>query len=123
MTDRIKLRITQDIMPRRSSIASLQASINRLTPDEQQQLYRWLGKRLQENTMIAADVAENSIETRNYQGKTYVLQKRRCGKISCPCMEGEISEVGHGPYWYAYWHEQGRTKNKYIGKRPPWQND
>jgi len=73
--------------------------------------------------MVGIDVAENSIETRNYEGRTYVLQKRRCGKAGCPCMDGEVSEVGHGPYWYAYWHEKGKTKNKYIGKRPPWQND
>jgi hypothetical protein len=62
-------------------------------------------------------------ETRNYDGKSYVAQKRRCGRLNCTCMDGEISEVGHGPYWYAYWNKDGKTQNQYIGKRPPWQQD
>ena len=48
------------------------------------------------------------IEMRNYEEKTYVTQRRRCGKLACSCMEGEISEVGHGSYWYAYWNEGGK---------------
>jgi hypothetical protein len=27
--------------------------------------------------------------------------------------------VEHGPYWYAYWKENGRTRSRYIGKEPP----
>lgn len=33
----------------------------------------------------------------------------RCGKpgcLSCP----------HGPYWYAYWRENGRRRSRYVGK-------
>src|SRR2546425_4372217 len=46
----------------------------------------------------------------------YRQQFTRCGKERCrKCKEGE----GHGPYWYAYWSENGRTKSKYIGVRPP----
>ncbi|MBD1842615.1 hypothetical protein H6F89_04150 [Cyanobacteria bacterium FACHB-63] len=107
-------------MPRRSTIASVQASINRLTSEEQQQIYNWLGKRLQDNLATTIEMAQSGIETHNYQGKTYVLQKRRCGRADCACMEGEISDVGHGPYWYAYWNEGGKTQNHYVGKRPPW---
>jgi hypothetical protein len=106
-------------MSRRPSLLSLQASIDHLSRNDQQQLYNWLGKRLQKDTANAVPLT--AIETRNYEGKTYVKQKRRCGKLSCPCMDGEIQEVGHGPYWYAYWNEAGKTRNKYIGKRPPWQ--
>ena len=25
----------------------------------------------------------------------------------------------HGPYWYAYWKEDGRTRSQYIGKELP----
>src|SRR5947209_1432704 len=48
---------------------------------------------------------------------TYRQQYTRCGKERChKCKEG----VGHGPYWYAYWSENGRTVSKYIGlHRPP----
>src|SRR5438128_1336739 len=41
---------------------------------------------------------------------TYRQQFTRCGKQRCrKCKEG----TGHGPYWYAYWSENGRTVSKY----------
>src|SRR5450755_869089 len=47
---------------------------------------------------------------------TYRQQYTRCGKQRCrKCREGE----GHGPYWYAYWSEKGRTVSKYIGSHLP----
>lgn len=47
---------------------------------------------------------------------TYRQQYTRCGKERCrKCREG----AGHGPYWYAYWSENGRTISKYIGIRLP----
>lgn len=47
---------------------------------------------------------------------TYRQQFTRCGKQRCrKCREGG----GHGPYWYAYWSENGRTVSKYIGTRLP----
>ncbi len=107
-------------MPRRATVQSLQASINRLSHQEQQQLYNWLGKRLQENAMTGSESSSSTLATRNYDGKTYVPQKRRCGRAGCDCMGGEVADVGHGPYWYAYWSEDGKTQSQYIGKRPPW---
>jgi DNA-binding SARP family transcriptional activator/Tfp pilus assembly protein PilF len=47
---------------------------------------------------------------------TYRQQFTRCGKPRCrKCREG----AGHGPYWYAYWSEKGRTVSKYIGTHLP----
>src|SRR5579871_2294360 len=47
---------------------------------------------------------------------TYRQQFTRCGKQRCrKCKEG----AGHGPYWYAYWSENGRTVSKYIGIHLP----
>ncbi len=47
---------------------------------------------------------------------TYRQQYTRCGKERCrKCKES----AGHGPYWYAYWSENGRTISKYIGIRLP----
>jgi hypothetical protein len=43
---------------------------------------------------------------------TYRQQTVRCGKKGC-------STCPHGPYWYAYWREDGRMKSKYIGKELP----
>src|SRR5712691_11241570 len=46
----------------------------------------------------------------------YRQQFTRCGKQRCrKCREGE----GHGPYWYAYWSEKGRTVSKYVGRQLP----
>ena len=36
-------------------------------------------------------------------------RKVRCGKESC-------TRCPHGPYWYAYWTEEGRRRSRYIGK-------
>lgn len=36
----------------------------------------------------------------------------RCGKESCRACP-------HGPYWYAYWREGGRTRSRYVGKTLP----
>jgi hypothetical protein len=35
----------------------------------------------------------------------------RCGRscVSCP----------HGPFWYAYWKEGGRSRSQYIGRELP----
>lgn len=47
---------------------------------------------------------------------SYRQRYTRCGKQRClKCKEGP----GHGPYWYAYWCEKGRTVSKYIGLRLP----
>lgn len=37
----------------------------------------------------------------------------RCGKPPCRCASGAT----HGPYWYAYWSEDGKTRCRYVGKR------
>lgn len=36
-------------------------------------------------------------------------QEVRCGKPTC-------TRCPHGPYWYAYWWEDGRRRSRYIGK-------
>src|SRR6266571_5130317 len=47
---------------------------------------------------------------------TYHQQVSYCGKPRCrKCRDG----TGHGPYWYAYRTEQGRTIRTYIGKQLP----
>lgn len=42
---------------------------------------------------------------------TYRRQDVRCGRDcgSCP----------HGPYWYAFWKEDGRSRSQYIGRELP----
>lgn len=36
----------------------------------------------------------------------------RCGKPNC-------TRCPHGPYWYAYWKENGRTRSRYVGRALP----
>ena len=38
---------------------------------------------------------------------SYRSQLVRCGK--------ECSSCPHGPYWYAFWKEDGRSRSQYIG--------
>jgi hypothetical protein len=42
----------------------------------------------------------------------YRQQHVRCGKTSC-------ASCPHGPYWYAFWKEDGRTRKRYIGRQLP----
>ena len=43
---------------------------------------------------------------------TYRQEHVRCGKDGC-------RTCPHGPYWYAYWKEAGRTRSRYIGRHLP----
>lgn len=36
-------------------------------------------------------------------------QMVKCGKDAC-------TQCPHGPYWYAYWWEEGKRRSRYIGK-------
>ena len=38
----------------------------------------------------------------------YRRQSVRCGKRGC-------TRCPHGPYWYAYWREDGRLRSRYLG--------
>jgi len=55
---------------------------------------------------------ENSevIEEKVIGSVTYRLEKVKCGKPEC-------KKCPHGPYWYAYFFLNGKTKSKYIGKK------
>ena len=39
---------------------------------------------------------------------TYRREEVRCGKANC-------TRCPHGPYWYAYWREEGRLRSRYLG--------
>src|SRR5947209_7506158 len=48
---------------------------------------------------------------------TYNQQFRRCKKAGCPSCTPD--RPGHGPYWYAYWRQDGRLRSRYLGKDAP----
>lgn len=62
-----------------------------------------------------AKTARQVVEEHKTVNKTYRLEEVRCGKKNCHCAEGKL----HGPYWYAYWTKDGRTKSQYVGKKLP----
>lgn len=43
---------------------------------------------------------------------SYRLEPVKCGKHGC-------TRCPHGPYWYAYWREEGRLRSRYIGRNLP----
>lgn len=43
---------------------------------------------------------------------TYRQEHVRCGSDGC-------NGCPHGPYWYGYWKEDGRTRKMYIGRTLP----
>lgn len=51
---------------------------------------------------------ETRHETINGRAITYQLEPRECGKARCARL--------HGPYWYAYYANGGRTTSVYIGR-------
>lgn len=55
------------------------------------------------------------IEVSRRGARCYRLEKIKCGKKGCRCGRGEL----HGPYWYAYYRENGRMRCEYIGKSMP----
>lgn len=43
---------------------------------------------------------------------SYRQEHVRCGKTGCRACP-------HGPYWYAYWKEDGRSRKQYVGRQLP----
>ena len=56
------------------------------------------------------------IEEEKEQATTVREEYKKCGKPGCRCNTG--GEL-HGPYWYEYWKEDGRTRSRYLGKQIP----
>jgi hypothetical protein len=52
--------------------------------------------------------AREVLEERHSEAMTFRLERVSCGKNCKGCP--------HGPYWYGYWREGGKTRSKYIGK-------
>jgi hypothetical protein len=91
-----------------------------LSPGELKRLVR----RLQETIIVYDAEEEENARPKAHQtvaveqkepGVTLKQEMVRCGKKNCHCATGRL----HGPYWYKYWNENGRTRSKYIGKNLP----
>ncbi len=96
-------------------------SLKGLTLDQLRKLDVWLNELIagaeRDERPQTAD-GHDAPEKKRAERKTYRLERVRCGSKKCRCAAGEL----HGPYWYAYWTEGGRTRSQYVGKRLPGKN-
>lgn len=100
------------------NLSEIKRSARALTPKQLLKLDAWLHELINaaESKKYHRDAASRRlVEEHKTVNKTYRLEEVRCGKKNCHCAEGQL----HGPYWYAYWTEGGRTKSQYIGKNLP----
>ncbi|MGH9001184.1 MAG: hypothetical protein ACRDY7_17535 [Acidimicrobiia bacterium] len=60
--------------------------------------------------ILAQDLLERRGSPRVPAGAkvSYRLEEVRCGKQNC-------TRCPHGPYWYAYWREDGKIRSRYLG--------
>jgi len=60
--------------------------------------------------ILAQDLLERRGAGRVPEGAkiTYRREEVRCGKANC-------TRCPHGPYWYAYWREDGKLRSRYLG--------
>ena len=68
--------------------------------------------RLREKSLGAA---REVIQEKVVESTCYQHVRIRCGKKNCRCSRGEL----HGPYWYAYFREDGKNRCRYVGKTLP----
>lgn len=101
------------------NLPEIKQSIRALSLKEARALDRWLHTLIERNKskMRARPTTaqHDALDTHRVVHKTYRRELVRCGKESCQCRNGKL----HGPYWYAYWAENGKTKSQYIGKYLP----
>lgn len=96
-------------------LQDIKRELRELPISQLRQLSVWLQEILYESTdnePQAKNRTRQVLEQRQQDGKTYRLERVRCSKENCKCASGHL----HGPYWYAYWTENGKTKSWYIGK-------
>jgi hypothetical protein len=102
------------------SLRDIKKDLQELSSEQLQQVNVWLQKLLlktEVNKQRSETDSGNSLVMEEHRrgDKTYRLEYTRCGKTGCKCTAGNL----HGPYWYAYWTEEGKTKSRYIGKELP----
>ena len=108
-------------MPKRPNFDKLRTALHKLNLEQAKQLYAELGAIVQalEQQPISPDSSQAKgrevVETQRMGDRLYQLERVRCGKVGCKCA-GKDGEL-HGPYWYAYWRDDGKLKSRYVGKQ------
>ena len=98
-------------------LSKIKSEANRLKLEQLKALDVWIHELIRKaETARRRDTARReAVEGQNIDTRTYRLENIRCGKEGCRCAVGDL----HGPYWYAYWSENGRTRKQYVGKKLP----
>lgn len=93
---------------------TLKRELKKLSVEELQELLAYIQTLLEEHQEgFQPSKPEPEVLQEIRRGKVvYRQQWVKCGKPGCKCAQGKL----HGPYWYAYWWENGKTRSKYIGK-------
>ncbi len=66
--------------------------------------------------MVKGSSNPRVVDTARLGAVRYQLERVRCGKAACRRCAGGGA---HGPYWYAYGREDGRTVRRYCGRDVP----
>lgn len=101
-----------------TKLSDVKRSVSGLTPNQLLKLDAWLHELLaaaEPEKPGGAGTRRRVLKEHKTVNKNYQLENVRCGKKNCQCAEGKL----HGPYWYAYWTEGGKTRSQYIGKKLP----
>lgn len=85
----------------------LRAQLRRLEPEDLRQVLL-----LTRGLLVHVDGHPSPAEPHLPTGVRYRQQTVRCGRASC-------TSCPHGPYWYAFWREDGRRRKRYIGRHLP----
>src|SRR5512142_2552613 len=82
--------------------------------DRQIQQLREIEERLRRAVQERRSAAPQRAVTAEQQfgSLTFRYETVRCGKPNC-------TRCPHGPYWYAYWKQGGRTRSRYVGRALP----
>ncbi len=96
-------------MPKTNSKEELLSNLNQSELEE----LRAIDERLQQVLEERGATSQVPIRAEKQVGSiTFRYETVRCGKQNC-------TRCPHGPYWYAYWKEGGRTRSRYIGRALP----
>jgi hypothetical protein len=100
-----------------TKLSDIKRAAQALTPKQLLKLDAWLHELMAVESKKRDGVGAKRQVLKEHKAvnKHYQLEWIRCGKKNCHCAEGKL----HGPYWYAYWTEGGRTKSEYVGKNLP----
>jgi hypothetical protein len=101
-----------------TKLSEIKRAAEALTPKQLSKLDAWLHGLIdaaESQKRNRAEAKRHVLKEHKAVNKTYRLEEVRCGKKNCHCAEGKP----HGPYWYAYWTEGGRTRSQYVGKKLP----